>query len=123
MAVMHEFAHNSRSDAFVRALMLLPIGSRCSRGRLPDGICTACSGTVTAYGSFTARLPATAAKSLGTTGSKRPLSQSRQSRTRRRVDCHSLYFDHHMVASWVQLGTSPALIIRSNDPILACALL
>src|SRR5215831_5895735 len=110
MAWMAAFAHTSRSDAPVRAVTLLPIGSRLSLGRLPESICTACSGTVTAYGSLTARLPATWAKSFGTTGSQRLFSQSRQSRTRNRVVWNSLYLDHHRVASWLEVGTSPSRI-------------
>src|SRR5262249_46459631 len=61
------------------------------------------------------RLPATLAKSLGTTGSQRLLSQSRQSRTRRRVVWNSLYLDHHSVASWPGLGTSRSLITRHRS--------
>src|SRR5215471_5766317 len=121
MAEIAALAHTSRSEALVRAVMLLPIGSRLSLGRLDESICTAWSGTVTAYGSFTARLPATLAKSRGTTGSQRLFSQSRQSRTRNRVVCISLNFDHHMVANWpgVGISRSSTCVYRTQAVLLA----
>src|SRR5215472_5710308 len=110
IAWMQAFAQTSRSEAPVRAVTLLPIGSRRSLGRLPDSICTACSGTVMPYGSFTSSLPDTVAKSFGTTGSQRLFIQSRQSRTRNRAVWNSLYLLHHMVASWPGVGTSVSRI-------------